>query len=250
MNSVDLEIQVAGPIQNLGMLYYFEPGTKEIGNGLGLNVVQFYGIGRGGVLGDVSNDDVGEAFWFFHSNAIAGMYGSARAKAEPSEAARAHLQAAYAFADRTFGAIDSATLGAYADAARRVIDAVPAGQYALFDGYRAFDVPSEPVHAAYLATILLRELRGGVHITTTRKVGLAANEACYAQDAGIFKMHGYTDDDTPAETVETARKLAEAEELTTATMAGYLDVLDDDGRAALAAGVAAMSDALKAGAAT
>jgi len=250
MNSYELETQICGPIQHIGMSFYFEPGTKALGREIGLNVVEFYGVGRGGVLGDVEIVEVQRAFWFFHDDAIIGMYGSGRVKIEPIDAAKAHLQAAYVFADEKFGQLDEATLSAFAAAATKVIAAVPAGHYALFDGYRSFEVPTEPVHAAYHATILLRELRGGVHIDTTQEVGLAPNEACFVTNEAIFQLHGYTDADAPADKEKLALQLAEAEELTTKTMAGYLDVLSDAERDAMAAGVAAMADALSAGAAT
>jgi hypothetical protein len=250
MNSYELETEISAPIQKIGMSFYFEPGTAEIGKQSGLNIVEFYGMGRGGVLGDVETKDVAEAFWFFHDDAIEGFYGSAKVKIEPIAAAKAHLEAAYAHADERFGAIPEATVRQFADASRKAIDAVPAGQYALFDGYRQFPVPASPVHAAYLSTILLRELRGGVHIEATRQAGIAPNEACFVSSEFIFKLHGYGDADLPEDGAELRERMTKAEEMTDATMAGFLEVLSDAERDSMAAGVAAMSDALAQGAST
>jgi hypothetical protein len=242
MSTTETETRVAGPIQKIGMAYYFDPGTAAVASDFGINVFEFYGLGRGGVLGNVSTDEVIEAFWFFHERAITNLF--ATDKADPTTVASGHLDAAYAFADRTFGSLDPTMLAQFAAAAHKVIDAVPVGKYALVDGYRKFPVPSNPLHAAYLATIMLRELRGAVHIDTTREVGLSASEACFISNEMIFKLHGYSDADAPERTPDLEAKLVEAEERTTTTMAGYLGVLSEDELAAYGAGVAALAHRL------
>ncbi len=244
MNSSELETTVAGPIQLIGMSYYFDPQTAAHGQEHGLNMFEFYGIGRAGVLGDPSVADIQDAFWFFHERAITGLWTSARAKIEPVTGANEHLQAAFNYADRVFANIDEATLRAFADAAHKVIAGVPSGLYALVDGYRNFPVPSNATHAAYLGSILLRELRGGVHIHATREFSIAPNEACFIANETIFKLHGYNDDDTPERTHDLESRMANAEGLTTTMMASYLDVLSDDECSALATGVAAMNSAI------
>jgi hypothetical protein len=250
MNSYELETEINAQVQKIGMSFYFEPGTAEIGKQSGLNIVEFYGMGRGGVLGDVGTKDVAEAFWFFHDDAIEGFYGSVKVKIEPVAAAERHLEAAYVHAEERFSSIPDETVRAFADAARKTIDAVPTGQYALFDGYRQFPVPAKSIRAAYLSTILLRELRGGVHIETTRQMGVAPNEACFVSSEFIFKLHGYGDADLPVDSAELRERMAKAEELTTSTMAGYLDVLSDAERVDVSAGVAAMTHTLAQGVST
>ncbi len=230
------------------MSYYFVPETKEMAESLGLNVFQFYGLGRGGVLGDVDHADVAEAFFFFHDNAIELLWTKAKTKANPLEIAPAHLEAAYQYAERTFQNVPEATLRAYADAARLVIDAVPGGRYALFDGYRQAPVPTSAVRAAYLATILLRELRGGVHIDSVKAVELSAAAACFSTNEMIFKMHGYSDDDAPVATEDLTDTMARAEHMTTSQMAVYLEVLSPEQLRAFEDGVVAMAEAQAGGA--
>lgn len=244
MNSLELESTVASPIQTIGMSYYFDPATGEHGSKQGLNVFEFYGVGRGGVLGDVSSSDVQQAFWFFHQSAIDSLWNSAVAKVDPITGAASHIEAAYNFADRVFGEIPESTLRGFADATRKVVDAVPQGRYALVDGYAKFPVPLEAAHAAYLGTILLRELRGGVHIDTTREFAIEPNEACYVTNATIFKLHGYSDSDAPEVTDDLTARMAQAEAMTTQVMASYLDVLSDTERVAMAQGVEAMNAAI------
>jgi hypothetical protein len=64
MNSDELATVLADPIQVLGMSFYFDELTKVRGREHGINVVEFYGLGRAGVLGDVETSTVVDAFTF------------------------------------------------------------------------------------------------------------------------------------------------------------------------------------------
>lgn len=246
MDSTELSNVTAMPIQIVGMSFYFDPRTAERSKELGLNVYQFYGLGRGGVLGHVGLDVVNEAFTFFSPASIERMWGAPAPTADPVATAAAYLQAAYEFADRTFAAIPTEVLANFASAARKVIDGVASGHHLLVDGYRQYEIPTAPVHAAYLGAILLRELRGCVHIDAVHEVGLSPVEASYLQDPTIFKMHGYGDEEVPDVTSELVAKKARAEVVTSAGVAECFAVLSDGERDQLAAGALAMFEALKA----
>jgi len=245
VNATDLSRVTADPIQVVGMSFYFDPLTAARAKELGLNVFEFYGLGRGGVLGDVDIDAVDRAFTFFHPTTLAFLWDAARVKADPVATATQYVEAAFAFADRTFGAVPETVLGDFARAAHRVLAALSPGRSALVDGYRQFAVPANPVHAAYLGAIMLRELRGGVHIDAVAQVGLTPTQACYLQDATIFTLHGYSEDDVPVVTPELEAKKVEAEVLTTLSMAECFAVLSELEREQLAAGALAMFEALR-----
>lgn len=245
MNASGLSDVTADPIQLVGMSFYFAASTVERAKTLGLNVFQFYGLGRGGVLGDADYDTVFDAFTFFSHPAMGMLWTAPRELADPTQSATAHLEAAYAYADDTLGAIDVEVLGEFANAARAVATAVPAGRHALFDGYVKFPAPANPVHAAYLGAIMLRELRGGVHIDAVHEVVMTPQEAAYLHDPSIFKLHGYGDDDVPQVTPELEAKKERAEELTSQGIAAYFEVLSEGERDALAAGALAMQEATK-----
>jgi hypothetical protein len=53
MDTLELANVTADPIQVVGMSFYFDPFTVELAKQRGLHRFQFYGLGRGGVLGDV-----------------------------------------------------------------------------------------------------------------------------------------------------------------------------------------------------
>lgn len=246
MNSTELADVTADPIQMLGMSFYFDPVTRARGKENGLNSFEYYGLGRGGTLGDVDADVIVEAFTFFHPRVLERMWTQAKEKADPAATAADYVQSAYAFADRTFGAIDEQVLRDFAAAAHKVAAAVERGHHQLVDGYKQYEVPTNPVHAAYLGCILMRELRGCVHIDAVNEVGLSALEACYLQDPAIFTMHGYVEDETPTVTPETEAKKVRAEELTSSLMAECFSVLSDVERQHLADGALAMFAALAA----
>src|SRR5271168_3850461 len=125
MINEELATMLADPIQVLGMSFYFDELTKVRGKEHGINVVEFYGLGRAGVLGDVETSVVVDAFTFFDPSFIDSVWTNAKTKADPVVVAAAHVDAAYAFADRTFGAIDTAVLAKFAAAARKVAEAEP-----------------------------------------------------------------------------------------------------------------------------
>ena len=245
MNSLELAVVTADHVQILGMSFYFDPVTRARGKESGLNSFEYYGLGRGGTLGDVGTDAIIEAFTFFHPRVFDRMWTLAKEKADPVATAADYVQAAYEFADRTFGAVDEPVLRDFAAAAHKVAAAVEHGHHHLVDGYRQYEVPSNPVHAAYLGCILMRELRGCVHIDALNEVGLSALEACYLQDPAIFTMHGYVEEETPVVTPETAAKKVRAEELTSSMMAECFSVLGDEERQHFADGAAAMFAALQ-----
>ncbi|HEY5265571.1 MAG TPA: hypothetical protein VIJ40_02040 [Acidimicrobiales bacterium] len=245
MNADELSSITADPIQVLGMSFYFDPLTGERGKEHGLNIFEYYGLGRGGTLGDVETSNVFDVFKFFDEKTIEFLWGRARTKADPVTIAADYVEAAYAFADRTFGGIDIAVLSSFGKAARKVVDATLSGQSPLVDGYKKYPAPANPVHAAYLGTIFLRELRGGVHIHAVKEVGLDPVQACYLQDPGVFTLHGYSEDQIPEVTPELEAKKVRAEELTSAMMEKYFDVLSDTEREALASGTRQMFEALQ-----
>jgi hypothetical protein len=244
MNSLQLADAVADPVQVLGMSFYFDPFTRARGKESGLNSFEYYGLGRGGTLGDVDVAAVVDAFTFFHPRALDRMWTQAKEKADPAAVAADYVEAAYGFADRTFGALDVQVLRDFAAAAHKVAASVESGHHHLVDGYKQYEVPTNPVHAAYLGCILLRELRGCVHIDAVNETGLSALEACYLQDPAFFTSHGYLEEETPSVTPESAALKLRAEELTSAMMAECFSVLSDEERQSLADGATAMFAAL------
>ena len=244
MTPQQLSNQIALEMQILGMSFYFDPATRARAKTHGLSSLEFYGLGRGGVLGDVDTPSVFDAFTFFDAERVEILWTLAKTKADPIDVANDYLRAAYDFAERTFGGVDPEALAGFGASARRIVDALAPGRCALVDGYKRFEVPSDPAHAAYLGTILLRELRGGLHIEAVHEVGLTPKEAAFLQDAEVYKWHGYDEHSAPEATSELVAKKERAEELTTQKEAECMAVLSSEERALVGEVSAAMFAAL------
>jgi hypothetical protein len=83
MESSELAELTGNPKQKLGLSFYFDPLTAERAEEFGMNVFEFYGLGRGGGLGDVDAEVVDRAFTFFHPRTMDFLFHRARAKADP-----------------------------------------------------------------------------------------------------------------------------------------------------------------------
>ena len=244
MDTLELAQSTADPLWRVGMSFYFDPQTRDRGRALGLNPFEYYGLGRGGTLGNVDTGVVQDAFTFWHPRNIERIWTAPAARANPVAIAADYLDAAYDFAERTFGAVDVDVLAAFSDAVARVAHGVPSGTHLLFDGYMGYATPTDPVRSSYLGAILMRELRGGAHIVAVREAGLSALEANYVDDPGLFAMHGYLEDEVPVVTPELVERKRRADLATSVTMAGFFEVLSDDERDRFRDGALCMDEAL------
>ena len=240
MDALTCAKSLAGPVGELGERFYFDAETRNRAKELGLRSIEYYGLGRAGVMGDVEPEEVARAFTFFSSAAIERMYGAPRSRFRPSEAATHYLGSADAYAERVYAGLDEALLAGVAEAAFRVAGIVPEGRYPIFDGYRRAGRGTSAAASAYRGVILLRELRGGAHIDAVRASGLAPADAAYLEDPAIFSLHGYADDER-SDLENGPERRSVAEDATSSTMADFFAVLDESGRESLVAGVAAMA---------
>jgi hypothetical protein len=247
MDTLELADTIAEPIGTVGMSFYFSPQAIARGEGLELDVVTFYAGGRGGVLGDIDAVEVDRIFYFFKTGLVASMVEKARVGADRQETVATHLDAANDYAEATFGGIPAETLQGFSVAAKALADRLPHGRWPLVDGYLAQGMPGDPVHQAYYWSIVLRELRGGVHTEAVIAAGLSGAEACQLDHAGsYFALHGYGDEDRAEETEALVATRLAVEVETSNRMAGLLEGLDDAQRVALAQGAIALHEAVAA----
>ncbi|MDE3083175.1 MAG: hypothetical protein KGJ39_07125 [Acidobacteriota bacterium] len=240
MDALSCAISLAGPVGELGARFYFDDATRGRAKELGLRSIEYYGLGRAGVMGDVEPEAVARAFTFFSPAAIERMYGAPRERCRPSEVAVHYLGSADAYAERVYAQLDESLLAGVADAAFRVAAVVPEGRYPVFDGYRRAGRATSAAASAHRGVILLRELRGGVHIDAVRESGLSPADAAYLEDPAIFSLHGYAEEDR-SDLADGAQRRSFAEDATSTTMADFFAVLDEGERDDLVAGVAAMA---------
>ena len=247
MTAEELIARACPTIGEMGWAFYFTPETAARGEKLGLDVFEFYFLGRGGVLGDVEWQVVASAFGYFKPSVVEFMWNQGKTHLDPREAAREFLGACHDFGRQHFSAVDA--LDGFCDAAELVVAAADATACPLFAGLAAEPLAEDlPARAMQLITTL-REFRGGVHLISVIAAGLRPLSAHYLRRPEMMAVFGWAEEDTPSVTDEDRAKLAIADEVTASLVLPAYGVLDRAGRDALAAGLDRM-DAVLALAAT
>jgi hypothetical protein len=232
---------IAQKTGDIGSAFYFHPDTLARAKSLGLDGFRMYFLGRGGVLGDVEPDVVSSAFGYFEPGLLAHMWNSAKEIMAPRDAARAYMACNHDLGRAKLAEV--AGLDEYADAAAAVVAAVDVGGYPLFAGVRAEPVPADaPARAIHLGMVM-RELRGSVHLAAVRAAGLTTLTAHAIKRPTEVELFGWkqapdiTDDDRARHT--------QADSMTNDMLAPSFGVLDDAGLTALVIGTDAIHAALK-----
>lgn len=240
MQPRDVITAIAPKTADLGAAFYFHPDTLARGKELGLDGFRFYVLGRGGVLGDVEPDVVRSAFGYFEPGLVARMWNSSKEIMSPRAAAREYLSCAAAFGRSKFSRVDG--LDQYNAAAAAVIDAVDPAALPLFAGVRAEPRPDDAPALAMHHAVVLRELRGSVHLAAIAASGLTTAVAHAIKRPDDVKLFGYTE--PPHVRDDDRASWERAEALTNDMLERPFSVLDDAGGEALVAGTDAMHAAI------
>lgn len=230
----------AGKIGDIGGAFYFVPETLQRGKEAGFDGFRFYFIGRGGALGDVEAGVIRAAFGYFEPGLVDKMWNSARKIMAPRDAARLYISCAHDFGRARFSGIDG--LDGFVDAATTVIGAVEGTSLPLFEAVRCEPVPDDLPAAAMHQAMVLRELRGSVHLLANTACGLESRHAHGIRRPDEFKMFGYeaaievSDDDRA--------KWLRAEQLTDEILVPVYDHLSAAQARVFVVGVDAMHAAL------
>lgn len=231
----------AGKIGDIGAAFYFTPDTLRVGKEAGLDGLRFYMLGRGGVLGDVEAGVVRAAFGYFEPGLVDKMWGSAKQVMAPRDAARLYIRCAQDLGRARFAGLDG--LDGFLDAAATVIGAVEGASLPLFEAVRCEPVPDDVPAAAMHQAMVLRELRGSVHLLALTACGLESRHAHGIKRPREFKLFGYENEIEVTE--EDRARWLRAEALTDDILAPAYDRLSADQATAFIAAVDAMHGALK-----
>lgn len=229
------------PINSVGSSFYFTPETLGAGKALGLNGMQWYFLGRGGVLGDVEAPVVQSAFGYFAPGVVAKMWNGAREKLAPREAARRYHECAADQGRAKLAGVEG--LGAFNEAAEAVVRAADPAGLALFAGLAAEPLADDAPARAFQLVAVLRELRGSAHLLAVVASGLTAEKAHLIKRPGDYKTFGYDEAAAPTVTDADRAALDAAEALTDRLLVPAHAALDDAGSAAFASGVQAIAAA-------
>lgn len=215
-----------GAIVHVGAAFMLDGVTTARGEEFGLDFGEFYGLGRGGVLGDVDADVVSSAFVFFNPAVVRTIWELARSKREPAAAAAAYAEACDAWGrDRISNAEGLAELDALLG--RVVAAASPIGA-PLFAGWRAVPLADDAAARVMRQIHVLRELRGGLHGVAVLAVGLSPRDAMVASGSEMIGLFGWAEPYPDRDPLLAAHN--EALAITTRLVAAAFEVLNDDER--------------------
>jgi hypothetical protein len=235
---------VSAPINRIGSAWYFLPETVAVGRSIGLDGFRFYFLGRGGVLGDVEWPIVLSAFGYFNPALVDKMWTTAKQRSSVAAAAAAHIGCCQEFGRTRLGQIKG--LEAFCEAAEAVNAAalVDAAAFPLYAGYSALSLAADPPGRAMQLAATLREFRGSAHLVAVVASGLPTPVAHRIRRPDDVERFGWGPGAVRAPTEDDRRRLATADELTDRLVEPSFAKLDDDGAAALVAGVDAIAHAL------
>lgn len=229
MGSVEFAHEIGGQIAAVGGAFMLDDATTERGAALGLDLAEFYGLGRGGVLGDAPPEVVASAFQFFPPEVVTLVWSLARAKMAPADAVAHYTEACRAWGRAHLPGVPG--LDALCAAAEKVVVAAPTAGAPLFAGWGAVELPGDVEGRAAQLLHVLREHRGANHFAAVLAVGLTPLEAVIvsggADEAALFGWPRPYPDPEPARA-----RHAKAEALTDRIVAPACAVLDDTEREA------------------
>ena len=220
----------AAAIVQAGSGFMTNPSTFAHGGDLGFHGLDFYVVGRGGVLGDTAGEVVAATFVFWSPDVIRNAWDSGREVMPPSSAAREFAIAGHKWAEANWP--DTVDFDRLEELAGRVAETADAAGAPLFAGWRLLDVPSSPKARVLHFLNGLRELRGAIHAGAVRAAGLRPAEAVAISAPYMGPVYGWGEL-TPDPAKKPAWDLAEA--ATNRGLAGAFEVLEEAERAEFAA---------------
>lgn len=179
------------PITSGGGAFMLHPDTTARGEAIGLDLGGFYGLGRGGVLGDVDADVVISTFAFFEPGLVRTIWDGARQKITPAEGASRYADACAEWGREHFVGVDG--LDELATLLERVAQSASPIGAPLFAGWRAMPLPDDAPGRAALLLHVMRELRGGLHICALLAAGVAPLHALLLDTPDQAALFGWSE---------------------------------------------------------
>ena len=210
MTQAETAKAIARPIGELGGAFMLDGATYARGAELGFSGIDFYVLGRGGVLGDTIPDVVSSAFFFWNPEQVRSQWELARKVMDPATAAQEWVALCHSYGDAHLPDFDS--LNRFSELAAKVTDAASPAGAALFAGWRSLEVPGtdRPKARAQHYLNSLRELRGGLHGGAILAMGLSPAEAVAVHSPGMAPVFGWDVSTIPVDdTSKSEWKIAE-----------------------------------------
>jgi len=240
MTPEEFNTSTSDHFQKIGAQHYFHPYAKEAAEGLGIDGFRFYFCGRAGVLGEVNTDVMLSAFGYFERGLVDKMWTSSKERCDVVQAAQEQMNVAYRIGADALGDVEG--LSEAAASIGQLAAEVDPSSLPLFAGFVALDVPDSPTDAFMHQAIVMRELRGSVHLAALAATGLGSRAAHQIKRPNDQEMFGYKDTIEVTDADRAAYELLEP--MTDAAMNLHAEALTSEQRAQVAATTAAAASAL------
>lgn len=237
MDATQAATATAQAIVDIGGGFMTDGATYARGGELGFSGIDFYVLGRGGVLGDAASDVIASGFIFWNPVQVASQWSTGRGVMTPAAAASEWAACCAAWGESSLPDVDGADR--LAGLLTTVVNEASPANAALFAGWRALGAP-HPTKAriAYLVNAL-RELRGALHGGALLAAGVTPAEAVAYRSPMMAPLFGW-DVESIEVSDEVKARWKQAEAGTDVAMGRALGALDAADRAAMVDGLNAL----------
>jgi hypothetical protein len=190
----EIAASAAIPIEAAGAFWMLHPEQWEASKAAGYGHPDAgYFAGRGGVLGEVPAEIVEAAFGLFTGELVAVMWEMGRAVHGARGGAELYVEQAAEWVRPRLAGVGG--LERFAELGERVIAAAPGLGLPLFVGWRLLPRATDPAGHAFQVLLILRELRGSIHMAAVAVAGLTPVEAhlLAGQSAEYMAMFGWAE---------------------------------------------------------
>lgn len=235
MTTTEVAEATAKPILEFGRAWMMAPGTAERAAALGLADLGRFGFwanGRAGVLGEVDRHVATAALGFMAPAAVAHYWNGRPAELSAWDAAIAWFDCAAVWGRAAFAAMPDERVTRLAELSRKVIDNADLSFGALFAGSALIPLPGDAAGDATINLNVIRELRGGAHLSASHAAGLGPHGTIMSTDdpvrGGAAWAEGFGWTAPHPEPDHAAR--AQVEQMTTTASARSFECLSADER--------------------
>lgn len=185
LTTVEAAEATAKPILEFGRAWMVDPATAAKAAELDLVEAGRFGFwtnGRAGVLGEVDASIAAAAIGFMAPGAVANYWAARRDGLTAWECAVAWFGCAAAWGRGALASMPEERVRRLSDLARQVIDGADPSFGGLFAGSALIPLPGDPAGDATINLNVLRELRGGAHLSACHAAGLGPHATIMSTD--------------------------------------------------------------------
>ncbi len=233
METTTIARSMRGSVGMLAMEWLLAPGTLEKAAAAGMaEGPGSYAVGRLGVLGDCTPQEVVDAAFFWDPDTMLGMVEQGRAITAPAEGAAIWARICQEWGDEKLAGMEG--VERFGELMDKVVQSAAGEGAPTFDGWRKQSLPDQagPARTFQLAQTM-RELRFGRHCVAVREAGMGPLEAILSGPAGEWNAELFGWKKPYPDVSGLAEQREQVEAATDQMHAPDFEVLTEDERAEL-----------------